>query len=220
MAAETELAIGAKVSCTDGPCGEIRRIIVDPATNTVTHLVVQPGHRRDAGRLVPVHLVDATVGEIRLRCTRAEFDKLDHAEELELAGDEGFVGSGGLVGDELAYGASGEAYATTGPLGSELIDVGPLPGHRRSTIVEDVVPLGEDQVRPGDRVHAVDGEIGQVQGFLVNPADDRVSHVLLREGHLWGRKEIAIPVSAVTGIDAGVRLNITKEQVGHLPPAD
>jgi hypothetical protein len=220
MAAEMELAIGARVSCTDGPCGEIRRIIVDPATDTVTHLVVQPGHRRDAGRLVPVHLVDTTVGEIKLRCTRADFDKLDHAEELELAGDEGFVGSGGLVGDELAYGASGEAYVPAGPLGSELMDVGPLPGHRRSTIVEDVVPLGEDQVRPGDRVHAVDGEVGQVRGFLVNPADGRVSHVLLREGHLWGRKEIAIPVIAVTGIDAGVRLNITKEQVGDLPPAD
>jgi hypothetical protein len=220
MAAETELAIGARVSCADGPCGEIRRIIVDPATDAVTHLVIQPGHRRDAGRLVPVHLVETTVGEIRLRCTRAEFDKLDHAEELKLAEDEGFVGSGGLVGDELAYGVSGDAYAPVGSLGGEPIDIGPLPEHRRSTIVEDVVPLGEDQVRPGDRVHAVDGEIGRVRGFLVNPADDRVSHVLLREGHLWGRKEIAIPVSAVTGFDAGIRLNITKEQVGNLPPAD
>jgi len=220
MAAETELAIGARVSCADGPCGEIRRIIVDPATDTVTHLVVQPGHRRDAGRLVPVHLVETTAGEVRLRCTRAEFDKLDHAEELELAEDAGFVGSGGLVGDDLAYGVSGDAYAPVGTLGGELIDVGPVPEHRRSTIVEDVVPLGEDQVRPGDRVHAVDGEIGRVRGFLVNPADDRVSHVLLGEGHLWGRKEIAIPVSAVTGFDAGVRLNITKEQVGNLPPAD
>jgi len=57
-----------------------------------------------------------------------------------------------------------------------------------------------------------------VQGFLVNPGDDRVTHVLLLEGHLWGRKKVAIPISAVTGVDAGIRLNLTKEQVAELPP--
>jgi hypothetical protein len=38
-------------------------------------------------------------------------------------------------------------------------------------------------------------------------------------GHIWGRKEIAIPISAVTGVDNGIRLNITKKQVEELPPA-
>ena len=57
-----------------------------------------------------------------------------------------------------------------------------------------------------------------MQGFLVNPDDDRVTHVLLQEGHLWGRKEVAIPISAVIRVDEGIRLNLTKEQVGELPP--
>jgi hypothetical protein len=99
------------------------------------------------------------------------------------------------------------------------MDIGPIPGRRR-TFVEDVIPVGEDEVGPGDRVHAVDGEIGRVRGFLVNPGDHRVTHVLLKEGHLWGRKEVAIPITAVTGVDTGIRLNLTKEQVGDLPPAD
>jgi len=46
-----------------------------------------------------------------------------------------------------------------------------------------------------------------------------VTHVLLQEGHLWGRKEVSIPISAVTGVDAGIRLNITKKQVEDLPAA-
>ena len=96
---------------------------------------------------------------------------------------------------------------------------GPAPGAwRRTAVTEDVIPAGEDEVRPGDRVHAVDGEIGRVQGFLVNPGDDRVTHVLLQEGHLWGHKKVAIPISAVTGVDAGIRLSLTREQVGQLPP--
>jgi hypothetical protein len=40
----------------------------------------------------------------------------------------------------------------------------------------------------------------------------------LQEGHMWGRKEVAIPVSAVVSVDAGIRLNITKKQVEDLPP--
>ena len=52
----------------------------------------------------------------------------------------------------------------------------------------------------------------------MDSADHRVIHVLLREGHLWGRKEVAIPVSAVASLDDGIWLNITKKQVEELPP--
>jgi len=52
----------------------------------------------------------------------------------------------------------------------------------------------------------------------VDPDDHRVTHVLVREGHLWGRKEVAIPVSAVTSLDDGIWLNLTKSQVEELPP--
>jgi sporulation protein YlmC with PRC-barrel domain len=213
MTEETQFAIGAKVRCSDGSCGEVRRFVIDPAAETVTHLVVQPGHRREAARLVPVDLVEATAGEVRLRCTRAEFDQLEHAEERHLVES---AGGGDFLGG-VVESASGEGYARAG-LGP-LIDIGPQPVHRK-TILEDVVPRGEMQLRPGASVHAVDGEIGRVQGFLVDPDDHQVSHVLLQEGHLWGRKDVAIPVSAVTGVDYGIHLNITKQQVENLPPVD
>ena len=195
MAAETEFTIGARASCSDGHCGEVRRLIIDPAARTVTHLVIQPGHRKQAGRLVPVDLVDTTAGGIRLRCTIAEFDQLDPAEEADLV-----EGSGLGIPTPAGPPPSG------------------IPRPARIT-VQEVVPVGEAQVRPGDRVYALDGEIGQVHGFLVNADDHQVTHVLLREGHLWGHKEVAIPVTAVTGVDPGIRLNLTKEQVGELPPA-
>ena len=193
MAGEPQFTIGARASCTDGHCGEVRRLIVDPATETVTHLVIQPGHRQEAGRLVPVHLVETADGEIRLRCTRAEFDQLDHSAERDMVAGAG---------------------------SPEIVERGSLSGAalRGATVLEDVIPVGEKEVGPGEQVHALDGEIGRVQGFLVNPGDDRVTHVLLLEGHLWGRKKVAIPMSAVTGVDAGIRLNLTKEQVGELPP--
>jgi hypothetical protein len=220
VAAEMEFTIGARASCSDGHCGEVKRLVFDPATETLTHLVIQHGRRPKAGRLVPARLAETTDGEIRLRCTLAEFDKFDHAEEREVAGAaDQHLGEGvGVLGSGLAYSAGGDALA---PGGRGFIDLGPMPPPRhRRMMIEDVVPLGEDQVRPGDPVHAVDGEIGRVRGFLVSPGDDRVTHVLLQEGHLWGRKEVAIPITAVSRVDIGIELNLTKDQVGNLPPAD
>ena len=194
MAEPAEFTIGARASCSDGPCGEVRRVIIDRAAQAITHLVIDPGH--EPARLVPLHLVDAAAGEVRLRCSLAEFGELDRAEETEVIEDLGSPG-GALTG----------------------MGVGTV-SNRVRTEVEDVVPVGESEVRRGEPVHALDGEIGRVHGFLVNPDDQRVTHVLLGEGHLWGRKEVAIPVSAVTGTEDGIRLNITKKQVEDLPPAD
>ena len=38
-----------------------------------------------------------------------------------------------------------------------------------------------------------------------------------RRGTCGGRKEVAIPMSAVTRVDAGIRVDLTKEQVEDLP---
>ena len=83
MAETTQFTIGADATCTDGVCGEVSRVVVDPIAREVTHLVVEPKHRQGLGRLVPLDLVDTATGEVRLRCTLAEFEKLDFAEETE-----------------------------------------------------------------------------------------------------------------------------------------
>ena len=80
MAEATSFTIGASASCTDGVCGKVTRVVVDPVARTITHLVVEPKHWHGPGRLVPLDLIDATTGEIRLRCTLAEFEELDPAE--------------------------------------------------------------------------------------------------------------------------------------------
>jgi PRC-barrel domain len=196
MAQETEFAIGTRASCSDGDCGVLRRIIIHPDARTVTHLVIEPRHGSHPGRLVPVDLVDAAGGEIRLRCTIAEFENLDPADEEELVEGAG-LGVPGMT--------AGPGVGIPGPV---------------QVVVEDVVPVGEAEVCPGDPVHAVDGEIGAVQGFLVDPDDNQVTHLLLKEGHLWGRKKVAIPISAVTGSEDGIiNVNLTKKQVEGLPPA-
>src|SRR5260370_9944024 len=99
--AGTPFTIGAGASCTDGPCGVLARIIVDPVARAVTHLVVEPKHERKHGRLVPLSLVEAVPGGIRLRCTRAEFEELDPAEETQFLPASGWPGSRGYGSEQV-----------------------------------------------------------------------------------------------------------------------
>jgi hypothetical protein len=40
MAEATPFVIGSDVSCSDGPCGSVTRVVVDPVARSVTDLVV------------------------------------------------------------------------------------------------------------------------------------------------------------------------------------
>ena len=95
MCAPTDFTIGSEVSCIDGSCGELRRVVVDPVARALTHLVVEPKHGRQRGHLVPVNLVASTTDGIRLACTTAEFEKFDEAEETQfIPGGNGRLGYG------------------------------------------------------------------------------------------------------------------------------
>lgn len=208
MSGTVEFRIGTQVSCADGPCGELKRVVVDPVAQSVTHLAVEPAHREGLARLVPVDLASMTADGIRLACTMAEFEKLGPAEEtLFVPGTRGYE----------TYGPEQVLSWPYYQLGDPLM----FPddeGKVSQTVTTDTVPLGEVAVQRGAHVHATDGMIGQVQGLVVDALTDHVTHVLLQEGHLWGRKQVAIPIGAVTQLDDGIGVSLSKHEVGELPP--
>jgi hypothetical protein len=208
----TTFTIGSEVSCSDGDCGELRRVIVDPDARALTHLVVEAKHRRGTGHLVPISLVDSVGEQIQLRCSTAEFDALEGAEETKfLPVESGIWGYGSDQMLSLPYyrlRLEGRAMGGTG-LGSE-----------PQVTIYDRVPQGEVEVRRGQHVHATDGPVGQVRGLAVDPSDHHVTHVLLDEGHLWRKRTVAIPITAIADVGHGVWLTLTKDEVGDLPPVD
>jgi hypothetical protein len=208
MSDTEQFTIGGAATCSDGTRCEVIRVIVDPVAESVTHLVVEPGHRRGSARIVPLSLVEAAGDQVSLRCTRAEFDKLDPAEETRfIPGPAGYPGySPGQVGYWPYYG-----------LGAGL---GAGDGYIAQTVSFDTIPQGEVDVRRGDPVEATDGDIGRVQGLVIDRGSHHVTHVLLQEGHLWGRHQVVIPISAVVSTSDGIRLNLSKQQVADLPPVD
>lgn len=203
------LVLGSEAVGSDGYRGEVLAVVVDPATRTVTHVVVEPAGRRGLARLVPLDLVDvdAKSGQVRLRSTEAEFENLDAAEETlaEFA-----------LGYEVPVQLIPPGWRGAGGPTAEGGTILRIP--EKETI--DIVPSGEVEEHRGDRVHATDGDIGRLHAVRFDPDSRQVTHVLVTEGHLWAHKDAAIPFDKVAGFDDGIRLSITREQARDLPPAN
>lgn len=63
------------------------------------------------------------------------------------------------------------------------------------------VPLGELAVHRGTQVEATDGKVGEVGELLVDPESEHVTHMILSEGHLWGKQDIMLPLSAIDRVE-------------------
>jgi sporulation protein YlmC with PRC-barrel domain len=195
---KVDIPINATVQCANGACGRTTRVVINPATRQVTHLVVGFDQLL-AEYLVPIELVaEATPSLVRLRCTREEFDKLEpFAEATLVPGTVPFVPYGPGEYVSLPY-----VFPESGIMLSE---------HKH-------VPPGELAVQRGAQVRATDGDVGRVDEFLIDPANEHITHLVLREGHLWGQRDVTIPVSEIDHLEEDtVYLKLDKHSIEALP---
>jgi sporulation protein YlmC with PRC-barrel domain len=194
------IPINAEANCTDGLAGRSTYIIVDPISRQVTHLVVKEKRTPHTEHLVPIKLVtEATLDLISLRCSRDELKKMEPFIETEYLREN--------IPDYECYEDTYLVWPYRIPEVTKTVTV----RHKR-------VPHGELAVQRGARVRASDGRIGRVDEFLVDPEDRHITHLILREGHLWGEKDVTIPVSEIERIEENtVYLKLNKRDVGKLP---
>jgi len=169
---------------------------------------------------VPIQLAkgrDDKLREIELECTLEEaqgFESVHEAAYLRLgespAEDPDWdVGVADVL--SLPY------YAGLGYAGS---DTNPYPDQLdpNVSLFYDRVPKGDVEIRRTSAVISADGHsLGEVDGFVVS-ADEHITHVVLERGHVWGRKEVTIPIGAVARVESDVvHVALSKDEVGALP---
>ncbi len=212
------LQLGKEVCCSDGDARELADVVIDPATRSVTHLVVRPRDRPDLARLVEVDR--ARGGEqadtpIELDYTAAQLDQLDpvHTAKFLRIGEQPDADPDWDVGIEEI--TSMPYYGGFGPGGIEA-GIGPTDYDPHITASYDRVPKGEVEIRRGSEVTSSDGErVGHVDGFVIDERH-RITHFLLEHGHLWGKREIMVGVDAVARLENDeVLLTLTKDEVGR-----
>ena len=204
------LELGALVSCTNEELGELADVVIDPVKKRVTHLVVQPRHEHGLARLVPVDLVeggDKGQRAISLNCTVEEVRRFAPVQEFaylrlgEFPVDDPDWDVG--IQDVLAM----PYYESSLGPGNYMSDTG---------IIYDRVPKGEVEIRRSSAVTApAPPPPGHIDGFLVE--GEEITHIVLEQGHLWGRRDVTVPIGAVTKVETdAVTLGLSKDEVGAL----
>jgi sporulation protein YlmC with PRC-barrel domain len=204
-----QLDLGSPVRCADDDFGELADVVIDPATRRVTHLVVQPHHRHDLARLVPVERARPEGAAIALDCTVAELNGLEPLHELA------YLRLGEFPVDDPNWDIG--VQDTLGLPYYQAIEAQPIDYDPHVTVGYDRIPKGEVEIRRASPVSSSDGHhLGQVDGFVVE-GDEHISHLLLEHGHLWGKRDVAIPIGAVDRVESdGVVLSLSKDDVGAL----
>ena len=189
-----DMPLNVEVYCADGLCGHSKEVAMDRETEQVTHLVVKEKHAPYTELLVPIDLVTETTPHvIRLRCARAELAEMQSFLEVE------------VIEEKIPH------YV---PFLMPIV----TPETRWVTVKREAIPPGEIAVRQGAHVEATDGRVGRLDEFLVDPVTEHVTHLVMREGHLWGQRDVTIPVSEIDRLGENtIYLKLDKDQVEALP---
>jgi hypothetical protein len=202
------LELGASVRCEDDVLGELADVVIDPTTKRVTHLVVQPHHDIAPARLVPIELAQVADGqEISLRCTVEEMHQLAPVHEFT------YLRLGEFPVDDPDWDVGVQELLAM-PYYEPGLD--PVSHGADAGIIYDRIPKGEVEVRRASTVTSADGHhLGHVDGFVVDGA--QITHIVLEHGHLWGRRDLTVPIGAVAKVETdAVTLSLSKDEVGAL----
>jgi hypothetical protein len=195
-----DIPINVDVLCAGELCGRSTCLIINPINTSVTHLVVIERDFPYMERLVPVEaILDSSPNSIQLRCRKVGLSEMEPFKETD------FI-SASLFQSTLPYGTPYLMWPYSPYEGAPM-----LPEHEH-------IPAGEVVIRRGTPVKAADGRVGNVDEFLVDTQNDSITHLVLREGHLWGNRDISIPVSEIDRIaDDAVYLKLKKKVIATLP---
>ena len=197
-----DIPLNVDVYGLNGRIGHSTHIILNPVTEEVTHVVVRETFNNHTERLVPItEIQNSDTGMICLDCNQAGLSQMEPFEEVE------FLPTKIPILDTMT---PSNGYAWPYVVAQQ--------EQRFVKIVQRHIPPYERDLRRGAHVHASDGRIGQVDEVVVNPKTMHLTHLVLREGHLWGQKDVMIPVDEIDHIeDDNIYLKIDKRSIEALP---
>ena len=206
----TEIPLKANVQCTDSQCGKSTDVIINPVTKVVTHFALKDKKLpENPTRLVPIDKVaSATHDTITLNCTRDDVIKMAAFIVTNFIQE---TGAGQAYASDAVYATP---YAYDNPSESEYV----VNNTGYDAIDEQQLPKGELSLHAGMKVEASDGKVGKLDELVLDPKSGELTHIQMREGHLWGKKDVAIPIANVDFTDGDtVQLKIDKAAVKALP---
>jgi osmotically-inducible protein OsmY/sporulation protein YlmC with PRC-barrel domain len=204
--AKFDFSIGSQVHCTDGECGRLLKVVVDPHTQRITDLVVERGFVLPVDRVLPAEVVERTRnGDVYLGITEDTLKSYPEYREVEFKEAASGVQAGHYDRGDVRCWASAYRLACTEPV---------IP------LIKKRIHVGVDAdlavVERGTPVVNSQGTIGKVDHLLADAENGEITHLVVRKGLLMPYYPI-LPISAVRAVsDEAVSVDLTEEEIDDL----
>lgn len=210
MISKIQLQRDATILAEDGrKVGTLERVVVNPATNVITDVVVRTGGLfSPEEKVVPVELiVETSENKILLHEAAGDLKGFPAFEEDRIVNETGNrdgSSDGSLPSIAVGY------PVTAAP-------VMQVSGEKIITRKEQNIPEGTVALKEGAAVLSADDKhVGKVERVLVEPLMDQITHFVISSG-LFAKESKLIPIRWVmrVGEDA-VHLRVEKSDIENL----
>lgn len=179
--------------------------------------MVEPKNHHERSRLIPIDAIASSDPKITLSWSSSRIEAAPLVETTD------FVSLGSWPNPEPGFDV-GVTRLLAWPYYSSFespnygAGLGLGYGWNDQTTTYDQIPAGRVEIRRASNVVDCDGgHVGKVDGFIVDD-EHRITHMVLEHGHLWGHRDITIPLTDVAKVSSDtVKLGVPKDAVGDYP---
>jgi hypothetical protein len=205
---ELHLSTSAGVHFHDGQSGSLRKLVLDPSTHRVTHLVVRAGLFQKHEWVIPIAVVGhATPEEIRLNVSQDQLTQYPEYREAEFVRpDDDWEMSSGRPNEHVLFGFSS--------MGLFEYKQAAIPMIRRR--ITWGVPEGEMVIGRAMVVRNHHGDVGKVDHLWIDRDSWEITHIVVQRGLL--PNHTIIPVAWIEGVDeSGIFIRGDDTELQKLP---
>lgn len=192
--------------------GRLERMVVDPPTGEVTHIVIRKGWFFQEERVVPIELVDsAEEDKIRLR------EEIEDLESLPVFEEQHYVEVDEQAGRQTTQAPAPETMVYWYPPLSTTVGFPayyrmPFPVTSERNIPEGTIPLND-----GARVISANGDhVGNIEQIFTQD-DDRVTHFVIAQGLIFKNRKL-VPTTWIRNVEEDeVILSVSTQTLDKLP---
>ena len=188
-----DLPLHVEVYGTDGYCGHVAALVVNPSTQQVLHLIVKEAGWLGGARVVPLAAVGRTQPDLLLlTCSHSAFQQCDTFTKTE------WIARAEIGLDDLPEFT---------------------PDFMRPLPIEvENVPEGCVVLHESTRVRAQDGNVGVLCELLVAPGTWDITHIVMQSGHSWEHARVTFNAHEIQTIEEdSIALSLDKSVVTRRP---
>lgn len=194
--------MGVQVQCTNGQCGKLAGVVINPESQHITDLIVEKGFLLKHDRILPLSVMEgATEENVHLSINSDELEQYPEYRIVEY--------------EEPITGLEQRSTPVVTPYGMQgALD--PVVPMIKKKIREGIAP-GQKVIGPGMHVNNTDGTFGKVDHVLVNPENIEITHLVVRRGMIF-TDHVVIPISMVEEVrEDHMFVTGTDEELEQLP---